>query len=156
MFEDCVELVLAHEAAIALGAARKIKSTHVAWYDQLELQDLASRVLPAFHLRMRYLQSNDLTEWRDYCTNLTLQRGEQGVDYQSIILAGECITQAILEFFQAHLPTFIGHSGETVALDKLYPTIERRMRGLTMVGNAVVSGTGIKTMSNAQQNKPSA
>lgn len=146
MYSSVVKLALAHEQEIGRAAASLIKENKVPYYETVPMEELAQRTLPSFHLRLRYLESGDLTEWKQYAENLTKEREKQGVNYSSIVKAGEYIAEAMLQFFQREIPKLGEVDGIPSAT--ILRNVERRMQGLTLVGNTTVIRTGISPKSN--------
>lgn len=150
MYDVLVKLAHENEPEIAKAAARLIKDAEIPFYSALPVEELAKRVLPDFNLRLRYLETGDLTEWKQYVENLTKERDKQGVNFTNIIKAGDCIKNAILQFFQKETAKVTKIDG--ISSDIVMRNIERRMQGLTMVGETTALKTGI-TINNARKQK---
>lgn len=148
MYSTVVKFTLEHEAEIAQAAALLIKQSKVPYYEDVPLEELSQRVLPAFRMRLRYLETGDLTEWKQYGESLTKEREKQGVNYASIIKAGELIAEAMLQFFKTEIPKLGEIDG--VPSSVVLRNVERRMQGLTLVGSSTIIRTGISQKGDKQ------
>jgi hypothetical protein len=74
MYETVVRLATVHLDQIILDIVKLIKNSNIPFYSQLDSAELVKRIGPTIPLRLRYLESGDLTEWREWCDYITSLR----------------------------------------------------------------------------------
>ena len=142
MYDKAVNLARQQTSKITLRAAEIIKAANTKQYKDMELDELAQRFEPALLMQLRYLESGNIEEWKQYCTQVIIERTNQGLDYTNIIKAGQLIVETLGEFFKDNLTQL--DTNENTNPEVTLQSIQRRLNGLSMVATSVATATGIK------------
>ncbi len=142
MEDTAVEFMRTHLHETALRAARQIKAVGIQPYAKLEVEPLAQLITPSIVMDLNYLESGDLTQWRDFHTKLLGPLFKRGPGLDNIVKVGQIISQELASFAQTRLPqsgTIANQPAEKVAKD-----VQRRITNLTAAALSITTGAALK------------
>jgi hypothetical protein len=148
MYEKAVSLARQQTSKITHKTAEMVKAARVKQYEAMELDELAQRLEPALLMQLRYLESGNIDEWKQYCTQVITERTNQGLDYTMVIKAGQLLVEALGEFFKDNLGQL--DTIENTKPEVILQRIQRRLNGLSMVATSVATAIGIQQSQNKE------
>ena len=139
MYETALEMANSRVEEITFAAIKLIKAANLQPESQTPLEVLMPGVTDILRMQLRYLETGDVAEWREYIVEAVTTRMERGADYANSIKAGQCIADALNQFFVRLLTA--PDTSETLK------RLQRRIGGLGMVASTTVTAIGLKRLS---------
>src|SRR5947209_2046543 len=131
MYDTPVKLARDHYTEIVDTFVEKIHQSSVVPYNTLPHDEAYKRYDPALENYLFYLETGDMTKWRDFCTYIVTLRVKQGLDYTAILDINDIMLACLSEFFTQTLPPLETVDGEAAA--KVMDRLHNRLMGLRMV-----------------------
>jgi hypothetical protein len=142
MFEAAVKLARAHSTDICSQAAQAVLRQNLPGYAERQVEDLAAQLVPSLEMQLRYLETNDLEEWRTYLTRVVADRVRKGLDYSNVMQVGKLIIAASRQFFHTQLPPLGAIDGEEA--QQVVAKLDRRLDSFDMVATSITIAVGIR------------
>jgi hypothetical protein len=140
MYQTPCLLARQHYHQITLAAASAIKAKALPFYSQFTEAQLAEQLEVSLDRQLRYLETGDLNQWREYCTERVISRGTlDNLHYEHLIEACGLLLQALASFFREQLLPM--QVVDEIAAPKLLQSLENRLGGLLAV--AIATGTAV-------------
>jgi hypothetical protein len=140
MYQTPCLLARQHHQQITLMAANAIKAKALPFYSQFTETQLAEQLESSLDHQLRYLETGDLNQWREYCTERVISRAAlDNLHYEHLIDACGLLLQALASFFREQLLPMEVVDG--IAAPKLLQSLENRLGGLLAI--AITTGTAV-------------
>lgn len=141
MYDTCVTLAKQHSPEITIKAARLICDKKTSYFSQLAPETLNEQLGPILQMQLRYLETSDLEEWKNFCIQEVRRWMAEGVEYSSVILVMQCLMTALDQYFKDNLPLLETIDG--LPADKVLSSLQRRLMGLNTVAASTIMTTGL-------------
>jgi hypothetical protein len=152
IYEVCASLVRTNQDKLAHSMAVSIKAANFGLYEKMDFNFLVAQITRNLENQMRYFESGDFEEWREYCLSILEARIEQGFDYSDVVKASTLVSQELEQFFSEQLPALgpIDNQDSEAVL----AAVKRRLHGLATMTRSVAVRSGIAHNKKAKQDGP--
>jgi hypothetical protein len=149
MYETAIKLARQHFDELLTNIIKTVRETKPEFYNELDDAELKRRISPTLEKHLYYLETGDLSDWKEYCTRIVTLRVKDGQNYGPIIQVNKLLLGAWHEFFEAKLLPLGTIDGQRA--ERIVRSIDNRLNGLDSVGIATATATALKLKQEQQK-----
>lgn len=142
MYSTPVTLARQHLPEIAQEAVELIQAAQLEYYRNVAQSDLMQFIVPTFEQYLHYLETGNISCWKDFCTDRITLRYQQGFQYDSVIEVNKILLQALRDFFREQLVK-LEIIDEQPAI-RVLQSLENRLVGLNSVAITTATAVGMR------------